>query len=252
MRPLARLVPPEPDPAALGELLVFRFAAGRLSNLAGIERVPGGTVLVVSLADAAIRERRFCDPLDTLLIDPAIDGAGALEMARDAVTASVRDHLVSDVGYAVQLSGGVDSSLVGALAARESDVRLASFGVHVPDYDGDEAPFRTLAVQRIGLEHHEVSLDGTAFADALPRAVRHMEGPVPHYGCVMLTLLCDEVRQYTKVVLTGEGANEMFGGYKRYGIWRDLRRNGRLGESGARMGLADAAALARNTALQRA
>ncbi len=228
MRPFARLTPLAPDPAALAELLVFRYAAGRLSNLSSVDSVPGGTVVTVALDDLAVTERRFCDPLDTLAPDAAIDAETAAEQARAAITRSLHDHLASDVGYTVQLSGGVDSSLVSALAAAETNGRLVSFGVHIPNYEADEAPYRDLAVERIGLDHHEVTLDGVAFADALPRAVRHMEGPVPHYGCVMLMLLCDRIRSTSKVVLTGEGADEMFGGYKRYGIWRDLRTKGRL------------------------
>jgi asparagine synthase (glutamine-hydrolysing) len=228
MRAFARLVPLRPDPDSLSELLTFRFAAGRSSNLAGIERIPGGTLVTVSLDDGRRTERRFCDPLETLAPDSSITAELAEEQAHKAIARSVHDHLFSDVGYTVQLSGGVDSSLVSALAARETDGRLASFGVHIPGFDQDEAPWRRQVVSHLGLDHHEVALDGHAFADALPRAVSHMEGPVPHYGCVMLMLLCDTIRNHSKVVLTGEGADEMFGGYKRYGIWRDLQRKGRL------------------------
>ena len=71
---------------------------------------------------------------------------------------------------------------------------------------------------------------GMAFAEALPRAVRHMEGPVPHGGCVALMLLCDQIRKVSKVVLTGEGADEMFGGYLRYAEWRKLAWQERIGK----------------------
>ncbi|MBO21210.1 MAG: asparagine synthase (glutamine-hydrolyzing) [Rhodospirillaceae bacterium] len=228
MRPLARLIPISVDQVSLAELLVFRFAAGRLSNLAGIESLPGGTIMVRSLATGDEHTRRFADPLATIDPDPSIDMESAIAQSRDVIIRSVRDHLASDVGYAVQLSGGVDSSLVSAIAQRETGGTLASYGVRIPDFDQDEAPYRTQAVKRIGLDHTEITLDEHAFADALPRAVRHMEGPVPHYGCVMLMLLCDRIRTRSKVVLTGEGADEMFGGYKRYDIWRDLARKGRL------------------------
>ena len=228
MRPLARLFPVTVDRAALSELLIFRFAAGRLSNLADIESLPGGTVLVQSLASGKQHTYRFCDPLDSFDPDPSIDMETAIAQSRDAIINSVQDHLASDVGYTVQLSGGVDSSLVSAIAQRETGGALASYGVHIPDFDLDEAPYRAQAVERIGLEHSEITLDGHAFADALPRAVKHMEGPVPHYGCVMLMLLCDRIRERSKVVLTGEGADELFGGYKRYDIWRDLAQKGRL------------------------
>jgi asparagine synthase (glutamine-hydrolysing) len=228
MHPLARLFPVAVDRDALAELLVFRFAAGKLSNLSGIESLPGGTCLVQSLTTGTHHTSRFSDPLDTITPDTTIEYDTAVAQSREAIVESVRDHLASDVGYTVQLSGGVDSSLVSAIAQKETGGTLASFGVHIPGFDQDEAPWRKQAVERIGLDHSEITLDGHAFADALPRAVKHMEGPVPHYGCVMLMLLCDHIRDRSKVVLTGEGADELFGGYKRYDIWRDLAQKGRL------------------------
>ena len=77
-------------------------------------------------------------------------------------------------------------------------------------------------IERYRVDHHEIALGAREFADALPRAVRHMEGPSPHMGCVMLMLLCDRIREVSKVVLTGEGGDEFFGGYDRYGKWRKL------------------------------
>jgi asparagine synthase (glutamine-hydrolysing) len=67
------------------------------------------------------------------------------------------------------------------------------------------------------------------FAATLPRAGHHMEGPSPHLGCVMLLRLCDEIAKSSKVVLTGEGADELFGGYSRYGDWKKLAWQERLG-----------------------
>jgi len=228
MRPLLRLVPAEPDPAALAELLTFNWAAGRLSNLKHIERVPGGTVLTVSLADGAVAERRFCDPLDTFTPDPSIDAARAETLAADAIEASVTAHLASDVGYTVQLSGGVDSSLITAIASARTPGRLASFGVALDNPAHDESRWRAQVVERYDIDHSEIAMTGADFAEALPRAVRHMEGPSPHLGCVMLMRLCDEIAKTSKVVLTGEGADELFGGYSRYGDWKKLAWQERL------------------------
>ena len=111
MRPLMRLVPPEPDPVALAELLTFGWAAGTLSNIKHIDRVLGGTVLRISLSDGSINRRRFCDPLDTFCDDAPLSAEKAVECAHDALRNSVEAHLVSDVGYTVQLSGGVDFEL---------------------------------------------------------------------------------------------------------------------------------------------
>jgi asparagine synthase (glutamine-hydrolysing) len=228
MRPLTRLAGARVDIAALAELLTFRFAAGRLSNLEGIEKVPGGTLVTLSLADGAYCERRFADPLDTLEQTTGVADEEAPAFALKALQQSVSHHLQSDVGYALQLSGGVDSSLIAALAVSESNGQIASFGVSLPGLADDETKWQRLVASRYRLDHHEVVLTGRDFADALPRAVEMMEGPTPHFGCVMLMLLCGHIRKVTKVVLTGEGADELFGGYMRYARWRELRKKARL------------------------
>ena len=228
MRPFFRLIRPEPDPVALAELLTFRFAAGRLSNLKGIEKVPRGTVMTISLRDGSLRERRFCDPLDSLHGDETMADEQAQAAALAAIEASVEAHLQSDVGYTVQLSGGIDSSLITALASPRTPGRLMTFGIDLGDLPQDESRYRRMVIERYDVEHREIPLNGHDYADALPRAVAHMEGPTAHSGCVMLMLLCDQIREVSKVVLTGEGADEMFGGYMRYQLWEQLRFKGRL------------------------
>ena len=220
VRPMRHMTALVPDEQALSELIHFRWAAGRLSNYRDIERVPGGTVLRIGLADAGVVERRFADPLDTLRPDRTIGRDRALELAREEVTSSVRAHLASDVGYTVQLSGGVDSSLVAAIAGAHTDRPLRTFALHLPGYEHDERKWRDMLLARYAFDHHEIEVSGRDFADALPRAVAHMEGPSPHLGCVLLMRLCDRIARDAKVVLTGEGADEFFGGYFRYGEWR--------------------------------
>jgi asparagine synthase (glutamine-hydrolysing) len=228
MRPLTRLAPPEVDTDALAELLTFGWAAGTLSNLKHIERVPGGTLLRISLADGSIKRRRFCDPLETFGDDAPLSPAEAIERAHEAVRRSIEAHLISDVGYTVQLSGGVDSSLITAIAAEHVKGRLVTFGIKLDDARHDESQWRKQVIDRYGVDHHEIALGAREFADALPRAIRHMEGPSPHMGCVLLMLLCDRIREVSKVVLTGEGGDEFFGGYDRYRKWRKLRAQERL------------------------
>ena len=222
MRPLHRCRPPRVDDRALAELITFGWAAGRLSNYHGTERIPGGTLVRVSLADGTVSERRFADPLDTLPPDGGVTEADA----DAAVEQSIRDHLVSDVGYALQLSGGVDSSVVAAVATQAAGRRLRSFALTLGGHAFDEAPYQRMVVERYGLDHVAVPVTGADFADALPRAIAHMEGPTPHGGCVLLMLLCRQIRAEHKVVLTGEGADELFGGYLRYAVWRRYRWQG--------------------------
>ena len=227
MRPLLRLIEARPDLSAVADLLTFAWAPSPASNLQNIERVPGGTAITIEIATGHISRRRFFDILDTL--NPASNLANISEV-HDAVEASVADHLASDVGYTMQLSGGVDSSLVAAISASYAGQRVASYSVKLEDNRFDESSFRAPVVERYGLDHTEVEIDGEMYAESFEKAVRHMEGPVPHGGCVMLMMLCERSRERSKVVLTGEGADEMFGGYLRYSIWRKLAWQERLGK----------------------
>lgn len=223
MRPLLRFVEARPDPDALGELLTFRFASGRRSNLQGIELVAPGTVVTIGLNGQAARESRFDDPLATIA-----PGRTTAEEAEAALVDSIRDHLQSDVGFALQLSGGIDSSLVAMLAHRHVSGRQRSYGISLGDLPQDEGKWRRMVIERTGVAHTELAIDNVAYADALPQAVEAMEGPTAHTGCPMLMLLCREIRKTDRVVLTGEGADEFFGGYARYKNWEALRRQGAL------------------------
>lgn len=219
MKPLHRLKAPEIDETALSELIMFGWAAGTLSNYRDIDKLPGGTLIEIELATGAVTDRRFADPLETLRPELAVPE----EAVHAATEMAIADHLVSDVGYTLQLSGGVDSSLVAAIAASRAGRQLESFSVTLGGHAFDEAPYQRQVAERYGLDHHTVPITGADYADNLPRAVAHMEGPTPHGGCVLLMMLCGRIRESSKVVLTGEGADEMFGGYLRYEIWKRLR-----------------------------
>lgn len=228
MRPLRQFRPAEVDPGAMAELLVFRFAAGRASNLRDIDRIPGGTLLRLSLQDGSLVERRYCDPLDTLDAEPGMTVDEAATAIHEALLHSVEDHLQSDVGFTLQLSGGVDSSLITAMASTRAGQKLKTFGVNLGDLPNDESPWRAMVAERFPIDHHEIALTAADYAAALPKAIAHMEGPIAHSGCPMLYLLCERIREISPVVLTGEGADEFFGGYMRYRKWQHLRRLGRL------------------------
>jgi len=228
MRPLRRLVGSVPDAEAVSELLMYRFAAGRLSNLQNIELVNGGRLVEFEPATGKVHEEVYCDFLETFRPNQNMSEADALEMTQEALFDSIEAHLQSDTGYAVQLSGGVDSSLITALIKEHHPERpLRTYGINLQPLSQDESAYRNMVIERYGPEHHEIHLNGVDFADALPKAIAHMEGPSAHYGCVLLMRLCEHINKTDKVVLTGEGADELFGGYARYGQWRELQSLGR-------------------------
>ena len=132
IRPLRRVIgQTEVDGEAFAELLLYRYAGGRKSNIKGIELLPGGTLATFHLRDTRYSERVFADRLDTIHPNPDIDRRQAEELIEASVTESVTRHMQSDVGYSVQFSGGVDSSVVLALAAMKSEQPVDSYSISV-------------------------------------------------------------------------------------------------------------------------
>ena len=137
-------------------------------------------------------------------------GLDLAELLRD----SVRLRLRADVPVAAYLSGGLDSSVISALARQEVGDRLRTFSVAFADPRFDERAHQESVAKALGTEHHTLEVDPAAIGAALPDVVRHAETPLVRTAPVPLYLLAREVRrQGITVVVTGEGADELFWGY---------------------------------------
>lgn len=205
---------------ALSELLVFRHAPQTINLFEKVKSLPGGHYLRGE--NNSQSENVFADP--TMLLGSSSNDAlekftevsSLEEFVEKSISSAIKSHLTSDVGISLQLSGGVDSSLIASLCTREKKLALASFGARVEQSEYDEAAFRLLVVNQCELEHEEVSISAESYADAFPKTILALDSPSPHYGCVALFLVCEQIAKKHKVTLTGEGADEMFGGYSRY------------------------------------
>jgi asparagine synthase (glutamine-hydrolysing) len=144
---------------------------------------------------------------------------GSLDDAVDAVRAAINDAtalrmLRADVPVGSYLSGGLDSSIVAALGLRAKGERFNTFSLRFEDAEYDETEFQRLMVQRLGSEHHEVVVSSRDIARVFPDVIEHTERPILRTAPAPLFLLSKLVRDAgIKVVLTGEGADEMFAGY---------------------------------------
>ncbi|MDQ3090254.1 MAG: asparagine synthase (glutamine-hydrolyzing) [Actinomycetota bacterium] len=142
---------------------------------------------------------------------------GVLEELRCLLVAAVRSHMMCDVPIGVFLSGGLDSSLIAAIAARvaaQRGQRLKSFAIGLPG-SADLAAARAVAAH-VGTEHHEWVYTPAELVEALPRAIAALESfePALVRGAVPNYLLAQNVARHVKVVLCGEGADELFAGYE--------------------------------------
>jgi asparagine synthase (glutamine-hydrolysing) len=140
---------------------------------------------------------------------------------REAADAAVARQLVGDVPVGIFLSGGVDSSSIAASAVLGSGCRLASFSVAF-DYDKgvNELPKARRVAQVLGLDHHELQVRGDALEEVISALVGVHDEPFADAANIPLYLLARELRGAIKVVLQGDGGDEMFAGYRRYSVLR--------------------------------
>jgi asparagine synthase (glutamine-hydrolysing) len=141
---------------------------------------------------------------------------------RDALDAAVARQLVSDVPVGIFLSGGVDSSSIAAAAARASAGKLASYAVGFDFERGiNELPKARQVAELLGLEHHELRVSGSQLEDVLVDLVKAHDEPFADAANIPLFLLAKALKGAVKVVLQGDGGDEMFAGYRRYAILRN-------------------------------
>jgi len=135
-----------------------------------------------------------------------------------AIDESILQHTVSDVGYNIQLSGGVDSSYITAVLSKKYNNNLDTYSIELNGYEKDESEFQKIVAEKYRTNHHGYNKGAYDLLDNYEKATWHHDIPMVHPTSVYLMLLCKESRKNSKVILTGEGADELFGGYSRYDI----------------------------------
>ncbi len=200
--------------AALPEFLATRFLAGDETFFQGIRKLPPGHILTWSLAGGPRRRRYWSLPIGT--DDSPASVRDRTDELRARLEATVRSHLMSDVPLGLFLSGGLDSSGLAALMAPMVSDRIQTFSVGFDDAASNELPFARLAARAIGAQHHEVVLSPDDFFGSLPRLIWHEDEPIAFPSSIALNFVSQLARPHVKVVLTGEGADELFLGYNWY------------------------------------
>jgi asparagine synthase (glutamine-hydrolysing) len=224
----AGIVPRRLAVSARNELLQMQFTTGRETIFAGIDRVLPGETIVVSRG--RIVERRMHDalPPGASLV---ISEEEALERLDAALCDSVGMRLRSEVPLGLFLSGGVDSAAVLATMARLSEQPLRAFTLgYVNGEHADERPAAALAAAALGAEHIEVGFDEADFWRLLPQVAASVDDPAADYAMLPLYKLAGVARQAgIKVVVSGEGGDELFAGYGRYrSVMRPWWAGGRM------------------------
>jgi asparagine synthase (glutamine-hydrolysing) len=201
----------ELDRTALAEFFVTWANPSGRSSFEGIRELPPGCSMRID-RDGAEPPRRWWD-LD-FSAEAESDDQDLLEELRELLDDSVRIRMRADVPVAVYVSGGLDSSVIAALGRSYATRGLTLFGVGFEDQRYDESEYQRAAASALGAELIQASVGPTTIADLLPTAVRFAERPTLRTAPAPLLELASVVHENgTKVVLTGEGADELFAGY---------------------------------------
>jgi asparagine synthase (glutamine-hydrolysing) len=217
---------PNVNEAALNDFLAQRAVGAPQTLFADILAVrPGHAVRIHP--DGRIEEF----PYWTLPVAAPIEisPGEAVDVVSDTLVESVREALVADVPVGAYLSGGVDSSLIVALVAAVTGEpsRVKTFSAGFLDNPHDELPHARTVADHVGTDHREIMIDPSGFLDAWPRLTWHRDAPLSEPADIAVHELAKAAREDVKVVLSGEGADELFAGYPKYGVavWTDrLRR----------------------------
>src|SRR6184192_2338981 len=156
---------------------------------------------------------------------------------------AVRSHLMSDVPLGLFLSGGIDSSGLAALMAPMVKEPIRTFAVGFADREANELAYARLAARAVGAEHRELVVAPAEFFGALPQLVWHEDEPIRFPSSIPLYFVSRLARDHVKVVLTGEGADELFLGYNRYRVTAWNQRLGRVWEAAVPGGIRRTSAL---------
>ncbi len=210
----AGLVKREVRPAAREELLQLQFTTGADSIFQGIQRMLPGETL--TCADGHVIDRRRISFIPEGGPEN-IDEDAALARLDHALEESVDLHQRSDVPYGMFLSGGIDSSTLLALMARLNSEPVLAFtaGFDVPEA-ADERDHAAAVARALGAHHESIEINEAMVWRHLPEIVACMDDPAADYAIIPTWFLAQRARQDVKVVLSGEGGDEIFAGYPRY------------------------------------
>lgn len=202
------------DLVGLDQVLTFPGLVSPRTMFKGVETLPGGHYLLVE--NGKVERRRYWDLHRPDPHAPEKSEVEYTERLLELLDRSVRRRLRADVPVGLYLSGGLDSSLIAALAERASPGH-PTFSVAFPGTDIDESGYQRLVADRLSSVHHETRMGSSEIVDHLYAMVLHAETPVKESYNVCSLALADSAREAdVRVVLSGEGADELFGGYVGY------------------------------------
>jgi asparagine synthase (glutamine-hydrolysing) len=203
---------PSLDGDQLDEFISFRYASGSASLLKGVVAVAPGELVHIG-PGGEMQSRRYWSLPDGAELSSETDLVSSLN---HRLRESVRKQLLSDVKLGSQLSGGIDSSLVSLFAAQEegADLDAISIVFDDPKYSEEQWIDQVAATQPMKVHKHKIAAEG--LGALLSEATWHFDQPLNHPNSIGIWRIAEEARKHVTILLSGEGADEVFGGYPRF------------------------------------
>lgn len=211
---------------SLQEILMFGSTGDDRTGIKSINRCIPGITYIFDLKSRKL-SKNYLNLQDKKKDNQRIrDPQQLSDYVEEELKNSVELHLRSDVGYSIQLSGGVDSSLITALATLQTQKSQKTFGLDIKDSPQNEKWARELVVKRYNCDHKEVLITSKIYAEYFEKTIKALDSPIIHTGSPPLLKLYEHMKSHSKVAITGEGADEAFMGYSRY---REANRYKKIG-----------------------
>lgn len=204
--------------SAMHEWLYYGNNLGKRTLISGIQKLLPGHYLKINCKNLTIQDGAYWQPGYTAMRGRWSEyGNNHFEITRNLIERSVKRQLVSDVPIGIYLSGGIDSGVITAFASKNYNGKIATYTAAF-DYDkyGDELAFAKETARKFGTEHHEIKISGYDVSDTVEKLIAHHGIPFSDAANIPLFLLSNIVKESRKVILQGDGGDELFCGYKRY------------------------------------
>jgi asparagine synthase (glutamine-hydrolysing) len=213
-------IPARANEKLLPEYLAFGYGSGEETFFAGIRKLmPGHTLTLQCGSNPTLEIKSYWDAPCPTSFETRSDEEWIAE-CRKRLEDAVTTRLMSDVPLGMFLSGGVDSSAIAAIMKRVTSSRVKTFAVGYSEADFSELSYARAVAEKIGTEHHDVLVSMDDFFNALPKLVWHEDEPISWPSSVSLYFVAQLAAKEVKVVLTGEGSDELFAGYGRYRFYQ--------------------------------
>lgn len=200
------------------EFLYYGYALGENTMFSGIKKILPGQYLEISKDKVMTKKFWSINNINTISQN-GIKESMAISQTKSLLESAVSRQLVSDVPVGVFLSGGIDSSAITAFASKHYAGKLKSYSAGF-DFDGghNELPLASKIAKKFGTQHHELMIQGKDITDIIKKMIYHHDEPFSDAANIPLYLMTQHVKNDCKVVLQGDGGDELFAGYPRYHI----------------------------------